>query len=311
MFTSLRSYVSIFSVVDSILLLLSLLVAPVLVNKSTEGEQFDWVKPYLRPAWTAFFIVWFCYALSKTPVEVFMTIRKFSPWLVYPILAVAGAVILCGYYWAMGRMLREGHRKVKQPLADLQKHLQIIDDFIATKDENELRELFDFPDILKYNLRFAKRNLFPSSVSKQQSEDIDRFFVDGKGRLDVRFARVSNVNNRVEVEWLPGRIGVINTSVKYTENRHKLVELYSSAQVPAAIAVALKELDDAIEKDSTLMIESLNESLAPDPRTIFENEQVGTRFYGSASGLYWSHFISLSPKADAVRLWLRDYLNVK
>lgn len=191
------------------------------------------------------------------------------------------------------------------------KLLESIDEFIATKDEGGLRELFDFPNLLKYNILFARRNLFPGTVSASQSEDIDRYFTGGQARLDIRYARMANVNNRLEVEWLPGRIGVINTSVKYNESRHKLVELYSSANVPATVSVALKELDDVVEKDSILMIESLNDSMSTDPRYISENDRYGSRFYGSASGAYWTRFISLGPKGDAVRLYLRDYLNTK
>lgn len=131
----------------------------------------------------------------------------------------------------------------KDTLTEAQlKFLQGIDEFIGEKDEIELRNTFDFSDILKYNLRFARRNLFPASVSRAQSEDIDRFFVGGRGRIDLRYARVTNVNNRAEVEWLPGRIGVINTSVKHNESRHKLLQIYSSAQTPASIAAALKIL---------------------------------------------------------------------
>jgi hypothetical protein len=99
--------------------------------------------------------------------------------------------------------------------------------------------------------------------------------------------------------------------VRYNESRRTLVELYSSAQVPALIAVALKDLDDVIEKNSTLMIESLNESLAQDPRSIIESEQIESPFYGSASGSYWMKFIPLGPKVDAARFGLRDYLNTK
>lgn len=59
------------------------------------------------------------------------------------------------------------------------------------------------------------------------------------------------------------------------------------------------------------MIESLNESLAADPRSILQSEQPGTLYYGSAAGLYWSKFISLSPKADAIRSLLQDYISIK
>jgi hypothetical protein len=189
--------------------------------------------------------------------------------------------------------------------------LEAIDDLVASKDENGLRAQFDFADMLKYNILLAREKLFPQLVSRMQAEDVERYFTGGKARMDLRYARVSNVNNRAEVEWLPGRIGVINTSAKYNESRSRLIELYSSASVPASVAVALKDLDDVIEKDSTLMIESLNDSMSTNPKYISENDQFGSRFYGSASGAYWTKFVALAPKGEAVRLYLRDYINIQ
>jgi hypothetical protein len=228
------------------------------------------------------------------------------------IFAAVGILWFCSTTFAIGKDKPPERMNAANAARESQITLfQSIDEFIAVKDENGLREQFDFPNILKYNLRLAKSRLDPERTSQLELHDIDQFFLGGKARLDVRYASVSNVNNRIQVNWLPGRIGVINTSAKYNENRQKLMELYSSAQIPAALAVALKELDGVIEKDSTMMIESLNESLSIDQRNITDSEQASSPFYGSAAGLYWTNFIPLEPKGDAIRLLLRDYINAR
>ncbi len=191
------------------------------------------------------------------------------------------------------------------------KELQQIDEFISRKDEIELRETFDFPKILKYNIRMAKIGLAPALVSKSESDEMNAFFKGGQGRLDLRYVHVSSVNNRAQVDWIPGKIGVLNTSAKYNENRRLLTEYLSSAQLPSDVGVALKDFDTAVEDNSVLMIGSLNDSLASDPRIIVYDDTYSSNWYGSASGLYWQRFIPLKPKADAIRSAIRAALGVK
>jgi hypothetical protein len=52
--------------------------------------------------------------------------------------------------------------KPKQLLESQIKSIQEIDAFIAAKDENDLRNTFDFPDILKYNILMVKRGIAPA-----------------------------------------------------------------------------------------------------------------------------------------------------
>jgi hypothetical protein len=85
----------------------------------------------------------------------------------------------------------------------------------------------------------------------------------------------------------------------------------SSATLPADVSGALRLFDDAVEKDSVLMLESLNESLKSDPRNILENSVYGSNWYGSASGFYWQQFIPLRPRADVVALALRNAIEAK
>lgn len=190
------------------------------------------------------------------------------------------------------------------------KMLQSIDDFVARKDENELRETFDFPNMLKYNIKLAKSFEFPNLASSEVAE-VDAFFKGGQGRLDLRYLSVSPPDTRKKVSRIPGKIGMVNTSVKYINSRHMLMEFYSSSQLPSKIAAGLKALDKAVDDNMTLMIESLNESLRSDPRNISENDDGSSNFYASAYNLYWTKFIPLKEKADAVSSAIREYLGVR
>lgn len=221
---------------------------------------------------------------------------------------IIGALALATYKW-----VETNHHEASPSSAessrnqgsDIEGELREVNEFICKKDENELRDEFDFPQMLKYNIEFAKRNLVPTLVSAEDSAAIDFFFLNGQARIDTRFAHVTVVNNRANVDWIPGRIGVINTSKKYVDSRKTLSRLISSAALPEQVTGALKLVDDAIEKNSATMIESLNESLAADPRNILENNVFGTERYASASGLYWTKFIPLRPRADVVTAAVR------
>jgi hypothetical protein len=77
---------------------------PVLINKSTEGERFDFLKPYLREAWTGVFVFLSVYYLTKPEaMEFLMKAHSSLPgYKGYFLAAVLGATVLCGYWWFAG-----------------------------------------------------------------------------------------------------------------------------------------------------------------------------------------------------------------
>lgn len=200
---------------------------------------------------------------------------------------------------------------VKDALFNAQlKGLQEIDGFICKKDENALRETFDISNIWKFNIKLVRRGLAPKLVTPKESNEIDKFFEGGQARLDLRYVKV-DTNNPGRMQLIPGIIGLINTSKKYIESRRLLMQFYSSAELPVNVTNALKVFDKAIEDNSTLMIEVLNESLAENIENIISDDKELSPCFGNTSRLYWSRFIQLKPKADVVSASIRDYLEVK
>lgn len=202
--------------------------------------------------------------------------------------------------------------KTSLPIAEAQvKELQAVGEFIARKDEMALRETFDLPNILAYNIKMVRRGIVPSQVSPSESQQIDDYFKGGQARLDARFMNVQTINHRIDAHFIPGKIGIINTSSKYIQSRAQLAQYCASPLLPSPVIQALNEFDETIERDMVLMIESLNDSLSSDPRNIIENDQVGSNWLLSAWGLYWTHFHNLRPKSEKVSSEIRAALGVR
>src|ERR1700692_2493541 len=92
---------------DLALVLVATFVLPVVINKSTEGRGFDWIRPYLREIWTGLAAFFSLYLLCKPGVvEVSVKLHKYlagTPALGYLASAVIGASLLCGYWWFTGK----------------------------------------------------------------------------------------------------------------------------------------------------------------------------------------------------------------
>lgn len=239
---------------------------------------------------------------------------------VRPTIGIAVMVIgLLYVVWEVAPLIRKrgliskAHDEPRPDAALLSAQLKLleqIDAFIGTKDESALREIFDLPGMLKYNIKLSRRSFAPKLVSSSESKEIDRYWKGGQARIDTRFALLSKVNDRVHLEHIPGKIGIINSSAKYVESRRQLTNLSSSSLLPSTVTAALKDFEKTIEDNMTLMVESLNESFASDPRYIFESDDSSSNWYGSASGRYWARFASLREKASAVSEEIRQYLGV-
>ena len=188
---------------------------------------------------------------------------------------------------------------------------QQIDELICKKDEIQLREALDFPNILKFNIAMTRRSFAPRTVSASESKEIDDFFKDGKAVVSAKYSTVTRINERINVVGIPGKVFIVNISRKYTETRALLMAMYSSSKLPESVSAALKDFDKSIEDNMALMIDSLNDSLSTNRRNVLENDDPSSDRHGSASNRYWSKFVHLKPKANTVNSAIRSFLDIK
>src|SRR5271166_94919 len=131
---------------DLLIFILGLVVVPVLINRTTE-THLHWLKPqHLRPIWTVVFAIFSLYLLQKpTAQEFVMSLhQRWHGWIGYAVFGVAGAVLLAGYWWLTGVMLKPppkfdaSNPEVAQKQATDEKPPTLLDLFRK-----------DFPNVMK------------------------------------------------------------------------------------------------------------------------------------------------------------------
>jgi hypothetical protein len=112
---------------ELVIFVLLALVVPVLVNKTTESH-LHWLTPrHLRPIWTVVFAILSLYLLQKPTAHEFIA-RLHLRWhgRSYLVLGLAGGLLLYGYWWLTGVMLKPAATK---PIAQNDKQPTLLDLF--------------------------------------------------------------------------------------------------------------------------------------------------------------------------------------
>jgi hypothetical protein len=250
------------------------------------------------------------------------------PWILFPCLFASWVayIYICIYHqgaiWIRGlaAILISGvlgliayfhvGKSVPEPLLTSQiEEIKQLEDFIGGKDETGLRELFDFPRILRYDILFSKRNLAPDLTTKEQSQEIDNIFHDGNGLIDARYSNFLRINNGgLHYEPREGCLGALNTTKKFADSKQELMQFEASPLIPIKIRISLQELDKTIEEDKTELVEVLNEKYQEDPKNIIYEDDADTPFFGVTTSAYWDRFKPLKPIVDRTLLEASSYL---
>jgi len=187
--------------------------------------------------------------------------------------------------------------------------LQKVIDFF-TKDEWTLREVFDYPQMVKFNLRYAKDVISPNSLTPIEAAETNAFFKDGAGLIDTRFLGGHVADNVVHIERIPGKVGVLNTSAKHEAAKKALVAFANSPQIPTAIQKAVADFQHVIGQNDSLMFDAIN-SRPENLDYIIHAEDMTSPFSGVIAGTYMTKmFVPLQPKAEIVLKEIKTFMKV-
>jgi hypothetical protein len=248
----------------------------------------------------------FTWAVFQTPIIQ----RQELLTKILSIMVFSSVLALAMYYvlWsASGEKLSEALLNSQIP------EVREIQKFIGSKHEVELRDLFDFPRMVKFNVRLAKRSISPPNTLKpNESSEIDTVFQGGQALLDRDFCRVTTTQGGgFHVDWVPGKIGVVNMTKQYLDNEQTLAGFELSPLLPSRVCRAIKEFHKSLSDNMSLMLVVINEQFAKDQRSITSNEDSESPFYGSIPNNYWHRFNQLAPKRDKIIDEIRRYLRIR
>jgi len=239
-----------------------------------------------------------------------------SPWVRLPlaaaIFAISGIFLVEGIRWTYRAEIALPKPEIPASLYAAQlAELREIDAFIGNKDEMELRQTFDLPNMIRFNTLMAKGRLFVWGLTPEEGKKVDEFFAGGKAQIDIRYAKVTSVNNAAQYEPIPGKFGLMNLSKKYADNLKRLNEYVASATIPDDVKKALTDFRDTIVADTSLIFDVINGCFQENSAQVIQNDTYGAQFYGSVTGAYAGRFLALRPKADVVSAAIRKYLGVR
>jgi hypothetical protein len=186
---------------------------------------------------------------------------------------------------------------------------------IGQKTEYQLQLVFDLQHIFNTNLRIGVFAIDPSKLSQNEINETETLRKEGQF--------FTNANNKVTAtETTEGastkitpRPGVIVSGVwvssKYIDSRNEMARYFLSATLPENVRGAVKELDQAVEKNVGLMVDTFNNKAKENFRLIVDDITPSSQNFGNVSSTYWKACTPLGPLARNVSNSIRKYLGVK
>lgn len=182
-----------------------------------------------------------------------------------------------------------------------------VEEFIGRKSEIELRETFDFDQIVPYNLESVRARI----IGKKLDDLVVMNFNLVGSRMDPKRMKVTREgeDSIPMFDDIPGRVGVVHLSSKHIESCRTLDRFTDSSQLPTDVVTALRVVYDAVNDNIKLLMDVLDESLQDDERNITDYDKRG-QYEGRVANLYTRRFIALKPLAAAVNTAIRRHLNI-
>jgi hypothetical protein len=188
---------------------------------------------------------------------------------------------------------------------------QRIEDFLLKKDEMQLRETFDFPDMLKFNLRLAKNFFWPGSVPQRDMDEMNEFWKDGRCVMYKPFLDSHLAANNLYMKGKPGHIYLANTSKRFIGAQEELKGLSSSPKLPLDVVNALIDFGNTVDYNISMFPVSLTNSYTQNQRNIRESGDSASDRQSAAWNQYWGIFTHLKPKVEVIGLAIRSFLDHK
>jgi hypothetical protein len=189
--------------------------------------------------------------------------------------------------------------------------LKNIDEFLGSREEADLRQTFDLPQIFYLNVLIWKKWANPSSITTEQSKKIDNFVKTGTGLIDKRSVRVGSTEGGGGViEPIPGKLWSLHISVKFNAAIERLRRYETNAMVPSDVRAALKDFDTIVANNIDLIFTVMNERYAENHDSLLHDDDSSSKLFGAVSSPYWKQFTPLRPSAEKINSAIRKYLKI-
>jgi hypothetical protein len=251
-------------------------------------------------------LAWPCFVFASWTV-----IKRVKRVWVRRIAAGACIVVVGAGLYGMGIWLRITEASTPDALFQAQlNELEQLEDFVGTKDESELREVFGLSKLLSVNLWIWRSAFAPNRYSSEELNAINAYIKSNIKQADTRFGVTSKEGSRLTFTANKGAVAVISLPQEYVTGRATLARFESSIKLPSTVRSALLELDQTITNNTSLLFDVMNEKVSQNPDNLIFDNDPHSRFFSSMTNTYWEKFTPLRPKTEKVVESTRIYLKV-
>jgi hypothetical protein len=188
-----------------------------------------------------------------------------------------------------------------------------VDEFIAGRDENDLRQEFGLPEMKETNIQMIATIVGHSK--KGERFDPSPYFA-GKDvylRIDLAEGHIRHYGGSIVYDYPDAnRVYLLLQPAQYSLGMKKLLKFETSSELPAPIIKAVKDFHDAVSKNTDKLVNVLNDAIKKDPDYYLRyNDFSSPAYFHQLDNMWFDGFIQLRPKADKIRDAIRQFLGVK
>ena len=189
--------------------------------------------------------------------------------------------------------------------------LHDLQTLVGAKDESQLRDMFDYPEMLKLNILLVRQRLDPASLDADDTATVAEYQKSWQAMATLRYGILVRPKSSSEpLTIIPdkGQITILGLTSKYQSEQAKVLQFAKSVELSASVANSVNVFNDTLQANLDLMLDTLNQDLREDQNLITHDEDAHPPYYHRATERYWSRFQNLQPKADAVVAAIRARL---
>lgn len=186
--------------------------------------------------------------------------------------------------------------------------LRQLSDFIG-RDENELREAFDFMVILQKNIAVQNIRIGLRHTGKLNTFKYNNH-VEGDGSF-IMLAMEGKYHmtpSGPHIDEGPHDVCYLITTTRYQEAQRTIGRFLNSPLIATTIKQTLREYKTTVDNNFELMTRTLNKFMNRGDDFFLKSQEYGGQYYGVIQTDYFSSFQLLKPKADAVVQGIAKYL---
>lgn len=196
------------------------------------------------------------------------------------------------------------YNNVPPPLPNSEiEQIKQLDVIFAGRDENDLRILFGYQEMVSLNIEINKQRRLQYQKTGGTYFDYEPYRQGREMQVDWSWAPKNLVKNEYGAQLILD-INVVSLLVlptEYSVNKKRLLQFENSSFLPVEVIADVKEFDRALEDNTNSLMKVLNVAMREDPNYFLKHDEFNTRYFGVIQSRYFTQFIQLRSIADKIR----------